>query len=438
MHEEPKTHLYTAIKECLPVLQPLVGQFTMQYRVFRKVENGWRFATELRPNLGRVFRAGRTKIKEAGATFDESFLTRHPDHSGHVGFRGSTSNWKKSHGNVVRHALGAIWNRHKTFEIDDKVVDAIVQEFSDFVDSPVVRLRFQAQLINFGMDAESIGLPDDLVIRRLSEDEVSQHHGGPIDTIGFIRSQWAGPYEFVLEGEFDEPKLLGRNHPAGESMTERAKSKADKALLSLRTFKGGQVGYDFLRFRATKFCPLGLFSVGCGEFVPSGSFFLDSTDLDLLEKHAYLIFGCEEKAMEMACSRLADAEHRTRIEDRIVDAVIGMESLLLGGLDKEARRGELSFRFALNYSMIFNTPEARQIAYKQARDLYGLRSTIAHGHTLGNDTVRVGDEKMTLGDAGVRATTVLRDIIKYFLPQKGAPYKNADFWQRSYFGFSDK
>jgi hypothetical protein len=52
----------------------------------------------------------------------------------------------------------------------------------------------------------------------------------------------------------------------------------------------------------------------------------------------------------LARETLADAEMRTKPEDRLVDAVIGMESLLLAGLTKDDRKGELKFRFSLHYS----------------------------------------------------------------------------------------
>ena len=59
-----------------------------------------------------------------------------------------------------------------------------------------------------------------------------------------------------------------------------------------------------------------------------------------------------------------------------------MESILLAAIDKDDRRGELSFRFSMNYSTMFDKPEQKLAAYKVARDLYGLRSVVAHGAAL--------------------------------------------------------
>ena len=49
-----------------------------------------------------------------------------------------------------------------------------------------------------------------------------------------------------------------------------------------------------------------------------------SAEHEPLKAHAKPDFACSEAAMEMACSRLADAESRIWPQDRIVDAVIGM------------------------------------------------------------------------------------------------------------------
>jgi len=434
MHDEPRALLRQAILASLPHLQPLVGQSLTQYLVWRKLDDSrWHGEFQPRADMVKVFREARKQIKEASAAFCDSFPVRHPEYAGMVGFRGSQQNWANNHSHIVRSALWSLWRQHKTFDLSHAQVDAIVQEFADFVDNPTVRLRFQAQLVNFKMPAESLAFPGGLLIRRLSEEEVSTFHGGPIATLGFVRPRFSGPYEFVVEGELDEPKMLGKNYPQGERMADRAKSVLEKAVLCLRTFKEGHVGYDYIHFRPVTFCPIGFFpTVGYGDkYIPFGSYSLTTDEYEALMAHAKLIFACSEPAMEMACSRLADAENRTRPEDRIIDAVIGMEALLLAAIGPP--KGELRFRFSLNYTMLF-PPEEREHAYHVAHDLYDLRSRIVHGSSLDEDKVQIAGAKLALSKAGKRATDALRTIIMHFLPEKGAQYKNHEFWQRAYFG----
>lgn len=436
MHDEPRALFRQAVLASIPHLQPLVGQFVTQYLVWQKLDDSrWQGEFQQRPDMVKVFRKADKHINQASAAFCRSFAARHPEHAGMVGFHGSQHNWSKNQSHIVRSALHSLWRRHRTFELTNADVEAIVREFADFVDSETVRVRFQAQLVNFKMAEHLLALPDGLGIRRLSEEEVSEFHGGSIGTLGFIRPQTCGLYEFVLEGDLDEPKILGSNYAGGETMVPRAKAVLDKAILSLRTFKEGQVGYDYIHFRPVTFCPLALGAYGAGDkYIPFGSYTLTEAEYEPLTAHAKMIFACSETAMEMACCRLADAENRTRPQDRVVDAVIGMEALLLAGI--EDRKGELSFRFSLNYAMLFPRDQ-RQHAYRVARDLYQLRSVIAHGSSLHENKLRIAGEKLGLSEAGKRATDALRTTIMHFLPKKRAEYKNPQFWQRAYFGLPE-
>lgn len=440
MHTEPKTLLKLAIHQALPILRPLVGQFVEPYQVWRRTnETQWRGVFEVRPDIHSVFKATTEQIREVGAAFDASFKTHHPEYNGMVGFRDCMGNWGVKGSHLLDGALRRLWWQHRTFDLGEPEVDAIVQEFSDFIDSPTVRLRYRAPLLNFKMAADELPLPDGLRIRRLNEEEVSALHGDSLSTLGFTRPRSSAINEFALEGELDEPKLLGDNHPAGRTMGQRAKDVLDKAVLALRTYTEGHVGYDYIHFRPVSFCPIGFFpQQGCGDlYVPAGTYRLAEADLAPFTAHATLIFGVSEAAMEMACSRLADAENRTRPHDRAVDAVIGMEAILLAGLGKDERRGELSYRFSLRYSTLFGTPEERFRQYRVARDLYTLRSTIAHGNAAGGEH-RVGDEKLSLAQAARRATAALRHVVRHFLPQaKAAPYKKPDYWDRALFGLPD-
>jgi len=259
MHHEPKALFRRAILDSLPHLQPLLGQFSTQYLVWRKVDDSrWQGEFDLRPDMVKVFAMADKQISEASAAFCDSFPSRHPEYAGMVGFRGSSQNWGTGNSYIVRSALGWLWRQHKTFELTNIQVDAIVQEFADFIDRHSVRLRFQAQLVNFKMSADSLALPGRLAIRRLTEEEVSAFHGGPINALNVMHPWIFGIHEFVLEGEVDEPKILGNNCPEGQMMSARAKAVLDKAVLALRTFKEGHVGYGYIHFRPVTFCPLAL------------------------------------------------------------------------------------------------------------------------------------------------------------------------------------
>jgi len=114
----------------------------------------------------------------------------------------------------------------------------------------------------------------------------------------------------------------------------------------------------------------------------------------------------------------------------LIDAVIGLEALLLADL-----QAELAFRFSLNYSTLSDTPENRHRDFLVAKQLYGLRSTIAHGTVPTRKRRGAGKESVSVPEAATVATEALRRVIRHFLPQTGnAPYRNHQFWERAYFG----
>lgn len=441
MHAEPKALLKDAILKCLPVLQPLVGRYTAPHQVLSKTGEGrWHGDVVLRPDLVQIFIAADKQLKEAGQLFVESFFARHPEYNGMVGFpRFGGLNLGHDLTYIFRSAIEHLWRQYEKFELDESAVDLLVNEFEAFVDKPTIRFLFRSQLLNFKTPGDSIDLPEGLRIRRMTQSEVSAFHGGSMTTPWMIRPRAFGLHEFCIEGETEEPKAFGSLKDDEQPAKDCVKACLDRAILCLRTFKEGRVGYDYVHFYPRTFCPLPLPSYGYGDlYVPFGNYTLNVEEYGSLTEHAKMVFAISEPSMEMACSRLADAETRTKPQDRLVDAVIGMESLLLAGLGKEDRKGELKFRFSLHYSTLFGTPEERHRAFRIAKHLYDLRSMVAHGSTLVDRVFSVGDEKLKLPETAKRASEALRYLVRHFLPNaKQAPYRNHEFWERAYFGLPD-
>jgi hypothetical protein len=443
MHAEPKALLKEGILKILPDLRLLVGQYAVPHQVWTKIGEGqWKGEVVLRPNMEQVFSAGHKQIEEAGQTFAKSFLAHHQEYKGMVGSpRFGRFNLGLNITDIFRSVIKHLWQKYETFNLDEDTVDSLVNEFEMFVDKPTMRFLFRSQLLNFNSPSDSIDLPEGLRIRRMTEKEVSAFHGGAFDALGMIRPRGFGVHEFCIEGETDEPKMFGDLKEGEQPTEDRVKASLDKAILCLRTFKEGQVGYDYVHFYPLTFCPLPLLSFCYGDlYVPFGNYALSVEDVEALAAHGTLVFNVSEPSMKMACSRLADAETRTKPQDRLVDAVIGMEALLLAALGKGDGRGELRFRFSLHYSTLFGTPEERYRAFRLAKNLYDLRSMVAHGSTLSDGAFQVGDEKLKLPEAANRASETLRHLVRHFLPsakQAQAPYGTPEFWERAYLGLPD-
>jgi hypothetical protein len=82
-----------------------------------------------------------------------------------------------------------------------------------------------------------------------------------------------GLHEFCIEGETEEPKAFGDMKDDEQPVKDRVKATLDKAILCLRTFKEGHVGYDYVHFFPVTFCPLPLPPYGYGDlYVPFGNY----------------------------------------------------------------------------------------------------------------------------------------------------------------------
>lgn len=126
--------------------------------------------------------------------------------------------------------------------------------------------------------------------------------------------------------------------------------------------------------------------------------------------------------LRSALHRYVLAGSRARCEDRLVDLVIGFESILLQGL-----QNELSHRFSLNGSSlchwIHRTP--RRESYRLFRGAYAARSALVHGY--GSKLGRAQLESLS-----VELRHLLADFIQWLVleaPGHGlSPRLQADDW----------
>lgn len=198
-----------------------------------------------------------------------------------------------------------------------------------------------------------------------------------------------------------------------------AQSSLLTAELSLRLAKGGSVGIDCVHFMRPEFVGFtGEFTLNFSEFfIPRGTYELNDAEVIDVQKawkslNGEMVVGQLQTAIE----RLSLAETRTDFKDKIVDACIGLEALLL----RTDVQGELSYQFAINYSVLDPKRENRLARYDVARDIYKLRSKVAHGAASMERTDKQGRDIPDL------SCVVLREVIHYFLNTQWPP--PADFW----------
>lgn len=402
--------------------------------VWHRRDGGWHGEYRLQRVLDFTWDTG-LDWNDRARDLDAAMRTHHADHVRLVG-TWSTGLFAFSAGDLLRLIVGNLWTRHQSFELSDQQIDVIVGETEDFFDSAVVRLAYVAPIINFRRPvADPIELAPDITIRQLSEAEVTELYGGSSLS---MRRHSISMEEWAFVGELEEPKVLGDQPPPTAEAFSALNRRLNAAVVALRTFKNNPVGYDEIHFMPLKFTPAvrGRSSRTFGhEYIPLGHYEVPQGDAEGLRRHTGFIMQGLHPAVESACARLASASVRTAPADKLIDAVIGLEAMLLSSLGgREEYRGELRFRFSLNYAVLHDTPAERAKAKRLAQDLYDLRSKIAHGGQVGA-TERVGEDKLALPDAANKACDVLRWVVSRFLPDSpNLPISKNEFWNEKYFG----
>jgi hypothetical protein len=403
MHDDVRQALGTALNAALQALQSLSLPVDT-YLIWRKNEaGGWAGTYELRPNFSPIYAA--LDWEALGRDLGEAIRRHHPAYLGTVGSSvfGTlrlTPSW------VLQQSVVHLGKLHRSLSVPQAAIDAVVQEFAAFVDGPTIPMSLAAPLVNFRTDesVDKIDLPKGLAIRRLSEDEVSDIHGGNVGLLPWLpRPTIIQMCEFALAGDFSEIKLVGEGLlPQVSQAFQEVQDSLSRAVLALRTFKTGQIGFYGFRLRPKGFCPVpGTTSYGV-EQIPIGSYQLAGAEIQAFVDHARAIFSPLHASLEMACSRLADAETRRQQRDRLLDAVIGLEAVFLANVGKEEYRGEMRYRFSLNYSTLYDAPADRLEAFRVARSLYDLRSRLAHGGAVSAMSEKLGSEKLPLAEAALR------------------------------------
>lgn len=316
-----------------------------------------------------------------------------------------------------------------TFTINEEQIDKLLGETANFFDRSNIRIQLLAPVLNVhgSRDVPRITFPGGVTMRPITDEEFTLFYGGnPVfNTSGRL---FVFP-DFVFVRELEVPKVVfNSTKPIEEPFWKSTQDSLDRCILAISSFKdGGAVGYDGIRVTLTELA----FGAGLGgqhlwgnDHVPTSRYELTPEEAPKLEAHAKL-FESIHPTLEMACQRLVDATRRTKPRDSIVDAVVGLESILLVEVS-EKQRGETRFRFSLNHASLFPASE-RKSAFYLARDLYDLRSKIAHGGEP-KAKEKIDGKDMTIHEIAPLARSVLRGAISKFMPNPAKP----DFLAENY------
>ena len=310
-------------------------------------------------------------------------------------------------------------------------MDKLLEGVGYFFDNPKIRVRMLTPLVNVHgpRDLRPINFADGVVMRPITDEEFSElynySHIFTFSTNNFTNA------DFVFAQDIEIKKQVGNFGSMESGLESQLHQKIlDMCIFALATFKdGGAVGCGWTRILPAQMAfgvGFGSFSLGRSEHVPPARYDLSVEEAPSLEKHAQTFERNPHPSLEVALQRLVDSARRVNDRDSIIDSLIGLESILLREIG-EKDRSEVSFRFAINYAYLFPVAE-RKDAYKIAKDLYKLRSQIAHGGSP-KQQERIKGKSMGLEEIANLSRSMLRKTITKFLGNTEHPeFLKEGYW----------
>jgi len=397
------------------------------YWEYCRNETVWTGELNPRPSFSAVARM--SWFDPLAAQIEGSLKADYPQHmlcvGTHIGGRGPLQASL-----ILSTLIFETYRRFGSINPTDEQIEQLLADVSLFFDKKVVCVRLYAPALNLHgpSSMRPISFPGGFVLRPILESEATQFFGGN-PTFSVRKIPWMGIPDFLFVKEIEIPKIIGDfTGTLDDSILRQAREELDRFLLAFATFKdAGAVCYEAIHIVPAEFT-LGLgygpMHLYFNEHVPFGIYGLKPEEASQLENHVRHFEGMHA-TLEMASQRLVDAGRRTKPRDALVDAVIGLESILLASSGKD--RGELSFRFSLHYAALFAVNE-RMEAFYTARNLYDLRSRIAHGSNFG-DKVKINGKPLDIGQAATLARSVLRKTIsKFVINSKTPDFMKTDYW----------
>ncbi|MFX1370148.1 MAG: hypothetical protein ACFFAY_16275, partial [Promethearchaeota archaeon] len=242
--------------------------------------------------------------------------------------------------------------RQNGIAFNTKAFDAIFSEMMEFFESEYIPVQVVAPLENFKLDTDVVHLPNEWRIARIPDDirdDWFRRHKYAFDDSIYM---WA---EFSLLKDYSSRKIIigkGAHREMDHAEIDHIDVEIDTIVRSLIILKSGGVSQRIKESRVLGWNVGGPKGYSSDPFVPqigSGPIYkLTKKEVkDLSGIIEALLHGNSDRAFHVAIRRLYFSHVRSDIqpEDKILDCLIGLESLLL---DPSSELGyRLSIRAAL-------------------------------------------------------------------------------------------
>lgn len=253
--------------------------------------------------------------------------------------------------------------------IEEKV-NRIYKKIEDFIFSDEIKFSCSARLHGFQSDVDEISIDKDIKIKRYTDEECKQ-----IWKRSFISRSLTNvinPLDFKIEDIFSKKKEdVNRSSSSDEQ-------RLKKTLLLLRLFKPSTLRIGIIETKPIQWVPMGgVLSSGITEDIHlGGSYKLNKTEIPQLIKLWDVIKNISFShcpSLEIAIHRFGYAHQRENLEDRLIDIMIGFETLFLDD------NKELAYKSSLRVATLLgeNFGDKKQI-FEIMKKAYNKRSELVH------------------------------------------------------------
>lgn len=320
----------------------------------------------------------------------------------------------------LRALITKLFQEQEDITFEESIFNKVYEEFESYFYRDRVECRLISPLNNFQAESERIELSPGFSIIKIPKEERAEMLSSSRMFGAFPQYQVMPFNEYAFELVLEIPKLFGENAPvrkAEDIPSQIAQKQFYEACSALRLFKEGAVNHEYIR-------------VGTISWeLHGGTFTTDSVSRQKLIGPQYILSKDDisdflkfwsffqkvrqktRRRINLALRRFNFAYERVRPEDKLIDYMIGFESLLLLGTERQ----ELEYRLALRGSALLNnTPEGRAVTFKELKTAYRERSNIVHGGIL-KEIIKIDNNEVKFSEFVDKAGKLLRSSIQEFL-----------------------
>lgn len=330
---------------------------------------------------------------------------------------------------IAQALLGQVMRAQGGLAFQTDAFERVYGEIEDYLYRDALEYGLLAPLKGFKMEASVLDLGEKLRIKQMPA-RLKEQLRAVAGQFPYSYSQVyhaTGFTTHALEIDAEVPKILNSDHEQEDeedSALGDAKRTLREACSALRLYKAGAVGYEYVIAEPRTWTPFVGFSAwGPGLRCSRGDAYVLSGDeaedfLKFWDTHSgRREFSADPKwadVRDIAVRRFNLGYERSRVEDKLIDYMVGFEALLLPGV-----KGEYGYRMSLRAAALLGEdPHRRAAVQKNVKKAYTVRSDIVHGSGKKHKTIKLHEavgcgERRSLVDREVTLAEFVQVVESY-------------------------